>query len=129
MKQTTLKKIFWIKSYSQNNEQMSFFSIDFIAIWTLLSCDYFQTIVNSSITLGWHMSSSSLGLGTKIYYRGFLAHTTPVYFFIFISYCKFIFGWIQCHRPSMKTRTQLMIFGFFIIHIRILITYKLNIAI
>ena len=60
---------------------------------------------------------------------GFLAHTTPVYFFIFISYCKFVPRRIQRHRPSTKTRTQLTIFGIFIFHIRILITYKLKIAI
>ena len=38
---------------------------NFKAIWVLLSCDYFQTIVNPLITLGWHMLSSSLGSGTK----------------------------------------------------------------
>ena len=38
-----------------------------IAIWALLSYDYFQIIVNSLITLSWHMSSSSLESGTKIY--------------------------------------------------------------
>ena len=57
----------WIKSYGQNSEEMSFFSIDFKTIWALLSCDYFQTIVNSLITFGWYISSSSLGSGTKIY--------------------------------------------------------------
>ena len=49
---------------------MSFLGIDFKAIWALLSCDYFQTIVNSLITLSWHISSSSSGPGTKIYWRG-----------------------------------------------------------
>ena len=67
MKQALLKYSLWIKRYGQNGEQKSFFSIDFEAIWALLSCDYFQIIVNSLITLSWHMSSSSLGLGTKIY--------------------------------------------------------------
>ena len=61
------QKFFMIKSYGQNSEQRSFFSINFKVIWALLSCDYLQTIVNSLITLGWHMSNLSLGPGTKIY--------------------------------------------------------------
>ena len=52
MKQSSLKNSMWIKIYGQNSEQMSFFNIDFKAIWALLSCNYFQTIVNSLITLG-----------------------------------------------------------------------------
>ena len=67
MKQTSLKKYLWSQNYGQNSKQMSFFSIVFKAIWTLLSRDYFQTIVNSLITLGWRISSLSLEPGTKIY--------------------------------------------------------------
>ena len=52
MKQTLLKKFSWIKSYGQNSEKMSFFSINFKVIWALLSCDYFQNIVNYLIALG-----------------------------------------------------------------------------
>ena len=53
----------WIKSYGQNSEQISFFSIIFKTIWALLNCVYLQTIVNSLI---WHMSSPSLGPGPKV---------------------------------------------------------------
>ena len=51
MKQTSLKNSLWIKSYGQNNEQMSFFNIVFKEIWAFLSCDYFQIIVNYLITI------------------------------------------------------------------------------
>ena len=51
MKQALLKYSLWIKRYGQNSEQMSFFSINFKAILALSSCDYFQIIVNSLITL------------------------------------------------------------------------------
>ena len=67
----------WNKPYSKflcesnvmikNSEQRLFFSIIFKVIWSLLSYDYFQTIVNSLISLGWHILNSSLGPGTKIY--------------------------------------------------------------
>ena len=67
IKQTSLKKYLWSQSYGKNNKQMSFFSIVFKAIWAFLSCDYFQTIVNSLITLGWRISSLSLEAGTKTY--------------------------------------------------------------
>jgi len=69
MKQTLLKISLWIKRYDQNSEQMLFFNIVFKAIWALLSYDYFQIIVNSLISLGWHILSSSLGPMTKIYKR------------------------------------------------------------
>ena len=53
----------WIKSYGQKSEPISFFSIVFKAIWALLNCVYFQTIVNSLI---WHMSSLSLRPRPKV---------------------------------------------------------------
>ena len=66
-----------MSTFQWNIGQMSFFSIIFKAIWALLSCDYFQTIIlscdyfqtimNSLIILGWCMSSSSLGRETKGY--------------------------------------------------------------
>ena len=50
-----------------NIKQISFFSIVFKAIWTLLSCDYFWTIKNFLITLGWCILSLSLRLEIKGY--------------------------------------------------------------
>ena len=41
MKQTLLKTSFRFKSYDENSEQRSFFSIIFKTIWILLSCDDF----------------------------------------------------------------------------------------
>ena len=67
MKQTLLKKYLWSQSYGQNSKKMSFSSIVFKVIWALLSQVYFQTIVNSLITLGWRISSLSLEPGTKTY--------------------------------------------------------------
>ena len=52
MKQTLLKKYLWSQSYGQNSKKMSFSSIVFKVIGALLSQVYFQTIVNSLITLG-----------------------------------------------------------------------------
>ena len=67
IKQTSLKKYLWSQSYGQNSKQMSFFSIVFKVIWVLLNQDYFQTIVNFLIILGWRISSLSLKPGTKTY--------------------------------------------------------------
>ena len=66
MKQISLKNSLRVKSYGQNSEQMSFFSIVFKMIWALLSCNYYQTIKISFVD----MSSSSLGPGTKVYIPG-----------------------------------------------------------
>ena len=62
MQQISLINKLWIKSYGQNNEQKSFFSIVFKVIWALLSCDYFQTIKITSITFYRH---SKLIIGTR----------------------------------------------------------------